>query len=114
MICNEKTLGAALTAAAALFAGCASDVTVLGTYDEGRGDEGRFVRADEAVPHRYVVLLDSPKDPTARARVDVPAVVEDLSARYAARSRQTWTSALHGFTAEMTEADARALAEDPG
>lgn len=79
--------------------------------DEGpaggeRGD-GRIIAVDDAIPGRYVVTLaDTP-------RALVRATVADVASEYDAEVDHTYRHALRGFSAELTEADALALSEDP-
>jgi subtilisin family serine protease len=76
---------------------------------EGDGDGGgaaaRFVRKPDGIVDEYIVVLE---DGPAAA-----AAAERLAARYAAGIRHRYTAALRGFSARMSEADARALAGDP-
>ncbi len=73
----------------------------------------KFVRAGEPIPGRYIVVLEQPKDPNARLAMNIPRMVDDLTAGYLATVGERWEAALAGFTAEMDEADAQALAADP-
>ncbi len=73
----------------------------------GSGAEaGVFRRAQQPVAGRYIVLLrGQPAD------VDVDdARVAGLSARHALRPGRRWRQAAQGFVAEMSEAEAQALA----
>ncbi|MFD9941232.1 S8 family serine peptidase [Nonomuraea sp. NPDC059023] len=72
---------------------------------------GRLVAADPAVaiPDRYIVILKS----TADLRGGVPPVARRLAERYGGRVERTYTTAVTGFSAAMSERDARRLAADP-
>src|SRR5262245_24204500 len=73
--------------------------------DDGRG----------ALDGEYVVVLHGA--PLARLaagqRAGVEAAIDRLAASHGAEIRHRYTTAVHGFSARMTEADARALADDP-
>ena len=91
-----------------------TDTTIDVADDPGdSGADAKFVRVDEPIARRYIVVLDEPKDPAARRAIDVPATALDLADRHAALVDVTWEHALLGFAAEMDEADALALAADP-
>lgn len=95
---------------------CTAELPDSIEVDDDPGDvdaDAKFVRAAEPIARRYIVVLDEPKDPAARRAIDVDRVAADLSAVHAAAVDVTWSHALHGFAAEMDEADARALAADP-
>ena|SRR5215207_9503312 len=62
-----------------------------------------------AIPRSYIVVLD--RDVTAAANVG--ALAGTLAARHDATIEHTYTSALHGFAATMSEKAARRLAADP-
>ncbi len=61
------------------------------------------------VPGSYVVIL---KD-NVTARSATPQTATALTQQYGGSVRSTWTAALHGFSARMSEAQARRLAADP-
>src|SRR6266540_874438 len=61
------------------------------------------------VPGSYVVIL---KD-NVTARSATPQTATALTQQYGGTVRSTWTAALHGFSARMSEAQARRLAADP-
>lgn len=80
---------------------------------------GKFLRAAEARPGEYLVVLKGAAsasrsaDEAAALRVAVSSTIDALAARHAARVTSRYSDALLGFAAEMSEADAKALAEDP-
>jgi len=61
------------------------------------------------VPGSYIVIL---KD-NVTARSATPQTATALTQQYGGSVRSTWTAALHGFSARMSEAQARRLAADP-
>ncbi|WP_214414055.1 S8 family peptidase [Sphaerisporangium fuscum] len=65
---------------------------------------GHVVEVRDPIPGRYIVVL---KDGTTMTRPS------DLAARYGGRVRHAYTSALKGYAAEMTAAEAGRLAADP-
>lgn len=77
----------------------------------------KFVRvaAEERVPGRYIVVLEGapPARLTADARAQVAATVDQLAAAHGATVEHRYEAALRGFSAEMTELAALALAQDP-
>jgi subtilisin family serine protease len=62
-----------------------------------------------AVPGSYIVIL---KDGVT-ARSLTPQTASALTQQYGGSVRSTWTAALHGFSASMSDAQARRLAADP-
>lgn len=71
----------------------------------------------ELIPGQYIVVLkdDAPAVAAARGqgRARMRAVAERLSARRAGRVEHVYDAAVRGFSARMSEANARALASDP-
>lgn len=74
-----------------------------------RGSAPRLRRAGQPVPGRYIVVL---RDGEA-AEPQVRAHAAKAARREGVRIRRTFTAALRGYSAEMTEAEALALADDP-
>jgi subtilisin family serine protease len=66
-------------------------------------------RTADTVPNRFIVVL---KDDKVQA-ADVSSASRNLAKKYGGQARRTYSSALRGFTATMTEAQATALAADP-
>ncbi|KAB2891247.1 MAG: S8 family peptidase, partial [Kofleriaceae bacterium] len=101
--------------AALMLGACTVDTTVESTLgvDDTPAAEGKFIRVDEPVPRRYIVVFQEPKDALARGAVDVNADATQLATSFSANVHETWEHALHGFAAEMDEADAERMAEDP-
>ncbi|MFE8936160.1 S8 family peptidase [Streptomyces sp. NPDC007872] len=100
----------AVGASAALLAGAASTAGATAAPVPPGGGEGRIVGADRpgAVEGSYIVTF---KDSVARA--DVPASAKALTKRHAGSLRYTYTAALRGFAAKLTESEAKELAADP-
>ncbi|GLZ41624.1 S8 family peptidase [Actinokineospora sp. NBRC 105648] len=93
--------GAVAVTAAALAVG-------MGTAEAAEGTVLGAGRAD-SVPDSYVVTL---KDSAAQ-RSQVDRTAAGLASRYGGTVKATWHSALHGFAATMSAAQARKLAGDP-
>jgi subtilisin family serine protease len=62
----------------------------------------KVIRHTEAITDRYIVVLEHAYD------------LDKLVARHNTRVKHRYSVALNGFSAEMTEAEAVALADDPG
>jgi subtilisin family serine protease len=65
----------------------------------------------EAIPGSYIVTLKG--DPATKSASAVGQATSELAARYGSAVRYTYTSALSGFAATMSESAARQLAADP-
>ena len=91
----------------------AATVTVLGglAATPASAATGNILSVPGArtVPGSYVVIL---KD-NVTARSATPQTATALTQQYGGSVRSTWTAALHGFSARMSEAQARRLAADP-
>jgi subtilisin family serine protease len=76
---------------------------------------GTILRTADAVPGSYIVVLkDSAVGGRAGTRqVAVSAVATTLAGRYGAIVRHTYGDALNGFSAQLSEKDAKRLAADP-
>ncbi len=83
----------------------ASTALALTSVSATAAPEGeiRGLGASNVVKDNYIVVL---KDFST-------ASVENLSAKYGAKVKHTYKSALHGFSAQMSEAQAKSLAGDP-
>jgi serine protease len=94
---------------------CTVDTTVESTLgvDDTPGIEGKFIRVDQPIARKYIVVFEEPKDALARGAMDVNADASQLATSFSANVTETWEHALHGFAAEMDEADAERMAEDP-
>ncbi|MEU4802127.1 S8 family serine peptidase [Actinosynnema sp. NPDC023587] len=98
---TRRAAGVALATGTAL----AVTAALTGFTATAQGDI-RGLGAENAVPDSYIVVL---KDVGAH----IAPTVDALSAKYQAKVGHTYTSALRGFSATMSEARARALAADP-
>ena len=96
-----------------LFA-CTGDLTgeLGGVSDDPSRDESlgaaRFIRADNPLPERYIVVLDDDNDGGG----EVSFIAGDLALLYQGQVDRTYSHALRGFAARMTEDDARTLSAD--
>ncbi|MEV6517490.1 S8 family serine peptidase [Micromonospora chalcea] len=101
----------AVTAAAAAFAAAASTPALAAPTGEVR-----YAGAADAVSGSYVVVLKGDSVGTANtlaARTAVPDRAAGLAKRYGGNVGTVWSSALTGYSAKMTAAQARRLAADP-
>ncbi|MEU4594076.1 S8 family peptidase [Micromonospora aurantiaca (nom. illeg.)] len=101
----------AVTAAAAAFAAAASTPALAVPTGEIR-----YAGAADAVSGSYVVVLKGDAVGTANtlaARTAVPDRAAGLAKRYGGNVGTVWSSALTGYSAKMTPAQARRLAADP-
>ncbi|MEV7262919.1 S8 family peptidase [Micromonospora aurantiaca] len=101
----------AVTAAAAAFAAAASTPALAAPTGEIR-----YAGAADAVSGSYVVVLKDDAVGTANtlaARTAVPDRAAGLAKRYGGNVGTVWSSALTGYSAKMTPAQARRLAADP-
>ncbi len=67
---------------------------------------GKVLKSKNKIPGQYIVVFN---DRVA----DVPGVANDIARAHSARTRFLYTSALHGFAAEMPEQAAIHIANDP-
>lgn len=74
------------------------------------GAGGRVLRVRHPVGGRYIVLLSAAQ---AEAQRDVDADARDLAAQHGGRVAATWRHAVRGFLAELSDAQAEALAGRP-
>jgi serine protease len=97
--------------AAVLAGGCTGDITAYSTTQPGapKGPE-HFVRALQPIANRYIVVL---RDDAGFKAQDFDATQTSLVGAYRASVVQSYRHALKGFVADMSEADALALADDP-
>ncbi len=86
----------------------------------------KFLRTAKAIPGEYLVVLKGAPSATLAAdlgassaaaiasmELAVHAQIDSLAAKHAAAVTRRYSAALLGFAARMSEADARALSEDP-
>ena len=72
----------------------------------------KFVRSEQAVDGRYIVLLDESYIPIGAAAAAIRSHASDVAKGYGAEIDKTFSSAVKGFSAKMTEAQAKALSRD--
>jgi hypothetical protein len=75
---------------------------------------GEVRRVRDAAPDRYIVVL-KPEAGEARAEASagVTAVAGEMAGRHGGRVMHVYDRALRGFSAQMTRAQAEAIADDP-
>ncbi len=84
------------------------------TSDTTSGNQGKFFRSRTAIPNRYIVRLDDQALSSAKASPsEVAARTGEISADYGARPEKVYSSAMKGFSAEMSEKQALAMSQDP-
>jgi subtilisin family serine protease len=79
-------------------------------------DPGRFIRMGKtAIPQHYIVVLDVDVDTAGVARDTSLALrlADELTTAYGGLVTNIYDSALNGFSAQMTEAEALTLSNDP-
>jgi subtilisin family serine protease len=79
-------------------------------------DPGRFIRMGKtAIPQHYIVVLDVDVDSAGVARDTSLALrlADELTTAYGGLVTNIYDSALNGFSAQMTEAEALTLSNDP-
>jgi subtilisin family serine protease/subtilisin-like proprotein convertase family protein len=107
----RKHLIAGLAAALAPFAlvACFPE-----TVDKPVDPDAKFVRVKNAVVGEYIVVLKTPAGARAMRSSEVAAAADLLLTPFAAKTEQQYSTALQGFSvAELSEADAKALAAEP-
>jgi subtilisin family serine protease len=72
----------------------------------------KFVRSENAVANRYIVLLNEKFIPAGAAAASVQTQAADLASVYGAAVVKTYSSAVKGFSAIMSENDAMTLSSD--
>ncbi|MGH9942321.1 MAG: S8 family peptidase [Pyrinomonadaceae bacterium] len=75
--------------------------------------QDKLRRAEKKIPNRYIVVLnDWSVDPKGELSL-APVVADDLTKQHGGKVRKVYKHTIQGFAAELTEAAALALAEDP-
>jgi subtilisin family serine protease len=108
---HSRKLGIALGAAAAASVTTIGLLVALPASTAGAAPKGTVVSVAgaRAVPGSYIVVLKDNMSP----RSATTQTAGDLTQRYGGQVRRTWSKALHGFHAAMSEEQARTLAADP-
>src|SRR5438552_7309930 len=65
-----------------------------------------IVKAKNKIPSQYIVVLED-------RYADVDGIADDLSVKHNGKLKHLYKAALKGFSAELSDADAAALANDP-
>lgn len=73
----------------------------------------KFVRSSRKIQNRYIVVLQDSVNGDFDASSFSTAAANDLRARYGGKVDQVFRRALRGYTAEMSEAEAEAISQDP-
>jgi subtilisin family serine protease len=102
---NRSSSVAVLVAIAGLVAGLAPHAFAAEPTPSPVGS-GHIEAVDDAVPGQYIVTLRTPGS-------QAPATADALTSDYGGTVVRTYTSALSGFAARMSRADALALSGDP-
>src|SRR6478609_5166298 len=85
---------------------------VLGTVAFSQSPTSKFLRSEQAVEGRYIVVLDEQFIPIGAEATTVRSHSKDLARVYGAAIKRNFSSAVKGFTATMSEAQAVALSKD--
>nr|WP_246356684.1 S8 family serine peptidase [Pyxidicoccus fallax] len=97
--------------AALVVTGCGAGAEPDATRSEPRA----AAPEQQAIPNRYIVVLKDVTDGVRAeaARADAAEVAADLAKRHGAKVGHVYRHALRGFVAELDDARAQALREDP-
>ncbi|NOK05504.1 MULTISPECIES: S8 family peptidase [Myxococcus] len=77
----------------------------------GQKQTGKFITVRKKIPGEYIVVLKSPAQ--SLEQVEVQQATTSLTTAYGGTAFAMYENALRGFAAKMTEAQARAMANDP-
>ncbi|AEI62185.1 S8 family peptidase [Corallococcus macrosporus] len=77
----------------------------------GQKRAGKFIAVKKKIPGEYIVVLKSPAQ--SLEQVQVQQATANLTTAYGGTAFAMYENALRGFAAKMTEAQARAMADDP-
>ncbi|HZG51927.1 MAG TPA: S8 family peptidase [Pyrinomonadaceae bacterium] len=86
--------------------------TVGGTTSSAAA-KSKLLKKEKPIPNQYIVVL---KDYAADPKGDdslAGYIADDLAGAHKGKVKKVYKHALHGFSIEMSEADALALSEDP-
>lgn len=93
---------------AALFA-VAVFFTVAPTKTAGKND--KYLRSSRAIPNRFIVVLqDQSVDPSFK---DAETSISELNSRFPGAIDKVYSSAISGYSVEMSSAAAQLLSQDP-
>ncbi len=77
------------------------------------GQENKFRQTKNAIPNRYIVVLEDWATGERGSNSNAEAVVRELSLGYSFRVERVFKHAINGFSVEMTPKQAAILSEDP-
>lgn len=77
------------------------------------GNEGKFIRKADPIPGRYIVVFDDKPGENARPDFNVEAKAYEIAGNFGGTVEHVYTSALKGFSIEMSEKAAEELSQDP-
>jgi len=99
-----------------LAAGCDSDLFRSSAPFQFTGQKlqvgDKLLRTERPIQDRYIVVLEGEPRP-GLSRAEARAEAEELARAYGGAVDRTYTHALHGYAAAMTEAQAILLSKDP-
>src|SRR5262249_22990505 len=72
---------------------------------------GKLLRRTNAIPHRYIVVLEDWAAGPKGARSLAPKIASDIAQVNGGQVEHVYTYAINGFSIEMTEAEMVALAQ---
>jgi subtilisin family serine protease len=90
---------------------CAGAIALTLSPAKTSGKNDKFLRSERAIPNRYIVVLNDV--PGLNPDVEVGNAVSELAREYPGNVDRMFTHALKGYAAEMSEADALRLSDDP-
>lgn len=94
-----------------LFSLAAICVIVAAAFPQS--SNSKFIRSQDAVEGRYIVLLEESSLPIGASALNVNSRARDVAKGYGAQIDRTFASAIKGFSAKMSEAQAMSLSRDP-
>src|SRR5205809_4201764 len=72
----------------------------------GGPKKDKLVKAEKNIPGQYIVVLED-------RYTDVDAIAAELVTKHNGKTKHVYGKALKGFAAELSDADAAAIADDP-
>ncbi|MBX3244652.1 MAG: S8 family serine peptidase [Acidobacteria bacterium] len=81
-------------------------------FDSKRTDKNKFLRSDDPAPGRYIVTFMPETSLRMSSEHETVSTVYQMAGEYGTSVEDVFTSAIRGFSAEMTEQQAMALSQD--